>query len=145
MYFIGISKDCSISGYETHLARSTDLIHWNYVGPVFKRNNLNHWDSKQCAGYAAFKDILFDGSNELHQINGSYYISYLAGNSDGYEPDPLYMGLAKTENPINPNGFIRFEDPILRPDDKDVRPFENKTLYKSFLFEDIKLHICQCI
>lgn len=137
MYFIAISKDCSISGYETHLAKSDDLFHWTYLGPVFRRNDLNHWDSKQCAGYLAFSDISFDGEGELHQINGSYYISYLAGNSDGYEPDPLYMGLAKSTDPTDPNGFTRFPNPILKPEDHDSRPCETKTLYKSQLFEDI--------
>ena len=44
----------------------------------------NRWDSKQCAGYAAFPDITFGGTNMLQKVNGSYYISYLAGNSDGY-------------------------------------------------------------
>lgn len=136
MYFIAISKDCNVSGYETHLAKSKDLIHWEYVGPVFKRNPENHWDSNQCAGYGAFFDIDFGGTNELTKVNDSYYISYLGGNSDGDEPDPLYMGLAKCSNPTNPDGFTRFPEPILRPDDCDVRPFENKTLYKSFLFED---------
>ncbi len=137
MYFIAVSKDCSVSGYETHLACSTDLINWKYLAPVFRRNNLNHWDSKQCAGYAAFKDICFDGSNELTEINKNYYISYLAGNSDGYEPDPLYMGLAKSCNPTVPDSFIRFEHPILKPDDNDAREGETKTLYKSCLFEDV--------
>jgi predicted GH43/DUF377 family glycosyl hydrolase len=137
MYFVAISKDCSKSGYETHLASSVDLINWDYLGPVFRRNEKNHWDSKQCAGYAAFKDIRFDGSNELSKINDQYYISYLAGNSDGYEPDPLYMGLATTEDPTIPDSFTRFEQPILRPEDLDARPTETKTLYKSCLFEDI--------
>lgn len=91
MYFIAISKNCAVSGYETHLAKSSDLIHWEYAGPIFRRNEENHWDSKQCAGYAAFPDINFDGTCELPKIGSSYYISYLAGNSDGYEPDPLYM------------------------------------------------------
>ena len=136
MYFIAISKDCNVSGYETHIASSSDLIHWNYIGRIFKRNDLNHWDSKQCAAYASFPDITFGGTNELHAINGSYYLSYLAGNSDGYEPDPLYMGLAKSPSPIDPDGYVRFEDPILRPDDADARMYETKTLYKSFLFED---------
>ncbi len=136
MYFIAINKDCSVSGYETHLAKSKDLMHWDYIGSVFKRNDLDHWDSKQCAGYAAFPDIHFGGTNELHKINGSYYISYLAGNSDGYEPDPLFMGLAKSSDPIDPDGFTRFEAPILCPTDADSRTFETKTLYKSFLFED---------
>ena len=30
MYFIAISKDCNVSGYETHLAKSDDLINWEY-------------------------------------------------------------------------------------------------------------------
>lgn len=137
MYFISISKDTSRSGYETHLARSEDLINWNYMGPVFRRNDLNHWDSNQCAGYAAFKDIRLDGSNELQNINGTFYISYLAGNSNGYEPDPLYMGLAKTHDPTVADSFIRFEQPILKPEDADARKMETKTLYKSCLFEDI--------
>lgn len=136
MYFIAISKDCSVSGYETHLAKSEDLVHWECCGTVFRRNDLNRWDSKQCAGYVAFPDIQFDGTGELHKINGSYYISYLAGNSDGYEPDPLYMGLAKSGDPTDPCSFTRFSEPILRPDDADSRELEKKTLYKSFLFED---------
>ena len=138
MYFIAISKDCNISGYETHLARSYDLLNWEYLGPVFKRNDLNHWDSKQCAGYAAFLDIDFHGDYALQQVNDSYYISYLAGNSDGYEPDPLYMGLAKTADPTDANGFTRFENPILKPEDADARIHETKTLYKSYLFKDPK-------
>ena len=136
MYFIAISKDTRISGYETHLARSEDLVHWDYISPIFRRNAENRWDSKQCAGYVAYPDIRFDGTGELQRINDSYYISYLAGNSDGYEPDPLYMGLAKSVDPTDANGFLRFSAPMLRPDDADARPFETKTLYKSFLFRD---------
>lgn len=137
MYFIAISKDCSVSGYETHLARSEDLLNWEYVGPVFRRDGLNRWDSRQCAGYAAFCDIEYGGTGEIHKINGSYYISYLAGNSDGYEPDPLCMGQARSSDPINPDGFSKFDLPILRPEDADSRENETKTLYKSFMFEDV--------
>lgn len=136
MYYVAISKDCKVSGYETHLSCSEDLINWTYMGTVFRRNELDRWDSKQCAGYAAFIDTDFDGSWELQKVNDSYYISYLAGNSDGYEPDPLYMGLAKSADPTDPDGFTRFEKPILRPDDPDSRELEKRTLYKSFLFED---------
>lgn len=38
MYFVAIAKDCNISGYETHLAKSKDLINWEYCGAIFKRN-----------------------------------------------------------------------------------------------------------
>ena len=136
MYFVAISKDTKISGYETHLAKSSDLVHWEYIGPILRRNDENHWDSKQCGGYAAFMDISIEGTNELQKVNGLYYMSYLAGNSDGYEPDPLFMGLAKSTDPTDPDGFIRLPEPILRPDDRDARTHETKTLYKSFLFED---------
>ncbi len=136
MYFIAISKDTSVSGYETHLAKSDDLLHWEYVGPIFCRNNENRWDSKQCAAYAAFPEIRWGMPPELQPINGSYMVSYLAGNSDGYEPDPLSMGLAQTADPTDKNAFRRFPDPILSPADPDGRPFEERTLYKSYLFRD---------
>lgn len=136
MYFISISRDVAVSGYETHLARSEDLVHWTYVGKILRRNELDRWDSRQCAGYASFLDIAYEGGGRLEQLNGNYYIPYLAGNSDGYEPDPLYMGLAKTKNPVDPDSFERLTEPILRPEDVDARPWEGKTLYKSFMFRD---------
>ena len=136
MYFISISKDTGVSGYETHLASSVDLLNWEYLGTVLRRNDHDHWDSRQCAGYAAYPDIRFEGSYELQKVADTYHISYLAGNSDGYEPDPLYMGLARSEDPTNPLAFTRFPDPILRPEDPDGRPYETKTLYKSYMFAD---------
>lgn len=136
MYYVAISKDCNVSGYETHLSKSEELINWTYCGTVFRRNDLNRWDSKQCAGYAAFVDTDFEGDFGINKVNDKYYISYLAGNSDGYEPDPLYMGMAKTDDPTTAEGFERFPEPILRPDDKDSRELEKRTLYKSFIFED---------
>lgn len=134
MYYISIAKDVSASGYETHLAVSSDLLHWEQVGTIFRRNDENHWDSRQCAGYAAFMDPMWGGTNMLQRVNGKYYISYLAGNSDGYEPDPLYMGLAYSDSPIHE--FTRLPEPILKPEDPDSRHDETKTLYRSFLFED---------
>lgn len=136
LYYISISKDVTKSGYETHMAKSADLLHWEPVGTIFRRNDRNHWDSKQIAGYGAFFDIAFGGSNELQPVGGQYHLSYLAGNSDGYEPDPLYMGEAVADSPVDPDGFTRFEEPIMKPEDPDHRPFEERTLYKSFMFRD---------
>lgn len=136
MYFVAISKDTSNSGYETHLAKSSDLLHWDYIGPIFCRNEENHWDSKQCAAYVAFPEIKWGKLPKMQTVNGKYFVSYLAGNSDGYEPDPLFMGLAQTSDPIEKDAFIRFPNPILSPNDPDRRPFEEKTLYKSYLFYD---------
>ncbi len=136
MYYISIDAAVTGSGYETHLSRSTDLLHWEPVGTVFRRGESGAWDSRQCAGYAAYFDITYGGTNTLSPVNGQYYLSYLGGNLDGYETDPLFMGLAKSKDPTDCDGFVRFPEPILSPFDSDCRPYEDKTLYKSFLFVD---------
>ncbi len=137
MYFISINKDMGKSGYETHLAKSKDLLHWEYQGCVLKRNELGNWDSKQCGGYAAFIDVYYDGNYELKKVNGSYYISYLGGPSDGYETRPLATGLAKTDDFRKIDSYERLKAPILHPYDEDARKEESETLFKSFLFEDV--------
>ncbi len=134
MFYIMIDKDVQNSGYETHLASSDNLIDWQYVGKVFERTGEESWDSKQIAGYAAFLDYHFGGTNELIAIDDKYYISYLGGNLNGYETDPLSMGLAYSDSPIQP--FTKFENPILSPFDEDAREFETVTLYKSNMFVD---------
>ncbi len=135
MYYIMISKNVNESGYETHIAVSDDLVKWEYMGKILKRDENRDWDSGQIAGYAALCDIDLFGSHEIGQYDGKYYISYLAGNSNGYEPDPLLMGIASTDDPVN-GSFTRRDKPILTPFDDDTRFFEDKTLYKSFIFED---------
>ena len=134
MYFIKIHKDVNKSGYETHYASSDNLMDWNYEGKLFERLDNNNWDSKQIAGYAAFVDINFDKSNEINPICDRYYMAYLGGNLDGYETDPLSMGLAYSQTPITK--FTRLENPIMAPTDCDAREFETKTLYKSNMFID---------
>ena len=134
MYFIKIHKDVNKSGYETHYASSDNLMDWNYEGKLFERLDNNNWDSKQIAGYAAFVDINFDSGNKINSVNDKYYMAYLGGNLDGYETDPLSMGLAYSQKPITK--FTRFEKPILAPSDCDAREFETKTLYKSNMFID---------
>lgn len=134
MYYIMIDKNTQNSGYETHLASSDNLVVWKYEGKLFERKNDGHWDSKQKAGYAAFVDINFDNSNEIQMINQKYYIAYLGGNLDGYETDPLSMGLAFAKTPLGE--FTRFENPIMTPSDSDAREYETLTLYKSNMFAD---------
>ena len=134
MYHIMIHKNVENSGYETHLASSDDLIDWKYEGKLFERSENGHWDSRQIAGYAAFVDNDFGGSNEIKSVNGKFYMAYLGGNLNGYETDPLSMGLAFADTPISK--FQRFEDPILSPQDSDAREYETLTLYKSDMFID---------
>ena len=134
MYFIKIHKNIEDSGYETHLVSSDDLINWKYEGKLFERIENDHWDSRQIAGYGAFIDMDFGATNEIQPVNGKYYMAYLGGNLNGYETDPLSMGLAFADTPISK--FTRFEEPIMSPFDEDAREFETLTLYKSNMFID---------
>ena len=136
MYFIAISKDVRISGYETHLATSPDLLNWTYVGPILTRDETRIWDSKQIAGYASLYNPNIGSGCKLENYDNKYWITYLAGASDGYEPDPLLMGISSTTSPIDKSSFTRLDNPILTPNDSDVRFYETKTLYKSTVIRD---------
>ena len=136
MTFIAISKDTSVSGYETHYAESDDLLSWHCRGPLLTRDETREWDSKQIAGYAALYDTAPGEGCRLTPENGRYRMTYLAGASDGYEPDPLLMGVASAEDPTDPASYTRCARPILKPDDPDARFFETRTLYKSAVVRD---------
>ena len=136
MTFIAISKDTSVSGYETHYAESDDLLSWHYRGPLLTRDETREWDSKQIAGYAALYDTAPGEGCRLTPENGRYRMTYLAGASDGYEPDPLLMGVASAKDPTDPASYTRCARPILTPSDPDARFFETRTLYKSAVVRD---------
>lgn len=123
-------------GYETHLARSDDLLSWEPMGRIlsFRREG---WDAWQADGGAALVDYHWGGSAEIGSFEGRYWLSYIGGALQGYEPDPLAIGMAWTDDPSQPGEWNRLgENPVLGPDDPDVRPFEAKTLYKSQVIDD---------
>ncbi len=136
MYFVRILKEVATSGYETHFASSDDLIHWNDEGVILRRTDTDTWDCRQRGGYAAFVDPVFGGSNEIQPVNGMYYMAYIGGALDGYETDPLSIGLAVASNPADPDSFRVLEQPVLGPRDNDARYLESKTLFKSDMFRD---------
>ena len=142
MYFIAISKDVKVSGYETHLAASDDLLHWGYIGRILKRDESRVWDSKQIAGYPTLYDLSVGGGCALDRHDGKYWMTYLAGASDGYEPDPLLMGIASNTDPLDPCSFVRRHKPLMTPQDADARFFETKTLYKSAVIRDDERLTC---
>lgn len=133
--FIKIDKEYGASGYESYLAESEDLLHWKVLFRTAERGGTR-WDARQIALYAAFVDSDFGGSYEIRKVNDQYQFSYLGGNLDGYETDPLQMGICRTEDLLSPESYRREGHPILSPFDPDVREPENKTLYKSYLFYD---------
>lgn len=123
-------------GYQTYLARSDDLLHWEKLGPIlsFRRDT---WDAWQADGGLALYDTRWDGTHELAQHDGRYWLSYLGGAKQGYEPDPLAVGLAHTDNPTSAREWTRLpENPVLASDQRDTRDFEHVTLYKSAIIRD---------
>lgn len=124
-------------GYETHLASSTDLLHWTKLGRILPHRKEG-WDAWQADGGLALYDTRWEGGDHaLSTHEGRYWLSYIGGAKQGYEPDPLSIGLASSESPTKVGEWKRLEsNPILSPRDKDVRPFENVTLYKSAIIRD---------
>src|SRR5262245_14291905 len=123
-------------GYETLLAQSDDLLNWKTLGAVLPFSEEG-WDQWQADGSVALVDPTWGGSCELQQYDGKYWMSYFGGSKQGYETDPLSMGIAWTTTPDKPVAWQRLDNnPVLTPSDADARPFEQKTMYKSQVLWD---------
>jgi predicted GH43/DUF377 family glycosyl hydrolase len=123
-------------GYETHLAVSDDLLSWKHLGTIlpFPRDGWDKWNGN---GGIALVDHAWGGSAEAGTFDGKYWMSYVGGALQGYETDPLSIGMAWTHLPHEPVEWQRIaENPVLGPHDPDTRPFEKKTLYKSNIIHD---------
>lgn len=123
-------------GYETHLAESRDLLSWTPIGKILPFSGEGHWDAHQAAGYIALQDHLWEGSAALQPYEGSYWMSYLGGALEGYETDPLAIGIAWTDNPADPKPWNRLSGPVLTRDQPDCRTWEKLTQYKSNIIWD---------
>jgi predicted GH43/DUF377 family glycosyl hydrolase len=124
-------------GYETHLAESDDLLHWTPRGKVLSFGREGDWDRWQRAGGIALVDTGWGGSYEPQQFDGRYWMSYIGGALQGYETDPLSIGMACTRTPDQAVEWNRLdENPVLAPSQPDARNFEKKTLYKSQIIWD---------
>lgn len=122
-------------GYETAIARSSDLLSWKTLGKILS-NRPGRWDGKQTAGYIALQDFTWGGSCELQKYDGKYWLSYIGGALAGYETAPLAIGVAWVDDPSKPSEWNRLDRPVLARDQSDVRDFEKYTLYKSTIIED---------
>lgn len=122
-------------GYETWMARSDDLIHWQVEGQLL-RQTFRGWDGYQADGGILLIDPEWGGSQKPERYEGRYYMSYFGGGLPGYETDPLHIGLASAVTIDQAVEWERLPQPILRQDDTDTRVFERATLYKSCVIRD---------
>jgi predicted GH43/DUF377 family glycosyl hydrolase len=124
-------------GYETHLAVSDDLLHWERLGAILPFDDNQGWDKWQAAGGLALFDTEWGGSNTIQTHDGRYWMTYLGGALQGYETDPLSAGLAWTTAPGKPSPWTRHPDnPVLTRDQPGARCFEAGTVYKSHVIHD---------
>jgi predicted GH43/DUF377 family glycosyl hydrolase len=133
MVYVGIRDKI---GYETFLAQSDDLLEWKPLGKILPFADAG-WDRWQAAGGIALANTEWGGDNELQQYQGKYWLSYFGGAKQGYEPDPLSIGMAYTKTPDQLTAWRRLkENPVLTPAQSDARGFEKATLYKSYILWD---------
>ena len=133
MVYVGNTKKI---GYETILARSTNLLQWEKLGKImsFRPDGWNRW---QDDGGIALCDPTWGGTSELQSFDGKYWMSYIGGALQGYETDPLAIGIAWSKTPVEVKEWTHIaENPVLGPDQPDARYFEKLTLYKSQIIRD---------
>jgi len=123
-------------GYQTFLARSDDLRHWDKLGRILSFSKTG-WDAWQADGGIALVDPDWLGTHEPQTFDGKYWLSYIGGARQGYETDPLSIGIAWSLTPAEATEWNRIADnPVLTRDQPDARQFEKKTLYKSSIIRD---------
>lgn len=127
-------------GYETWLAKSKDLLHWENLGKQLSFSKAGDWDENQKAGYNALIDTKWGGSYKQNQYDGKYWMSYFGGKETGYEVEPLSISMAYTkQEPTVAHEWERLQKPVLTAKDTDVRWWENRNkLFKSIVIADKK-------
>ncbi len=123
------------TGYQTYLAESADLLHWNKLGRLLSFTNKG-WDALQKAGYIALQDYTWGGSYTIESYDGKYWMSYIGGALKGYESDPLSIGMAWSKTLGKALEWNRFDKPVLNGQQPDARKWETLTLYKSNVIHD---------
>ena len=125
-------------GYETWLAKSSDLLHWQNMGRIMSfSKDSTRWDWNQKAGYISLQDFTWGGSYQLLKYDGKYWMSYFGGNTTGYEAGLLSIGIAYTsKNPATVHEWNYLDKPVLMSTDPNVRWWENRTMYKNSIIWD---------
>lgn len=125
-------------GYETWLASSNDLLHWQTEGRILSYKD-DGWDMNQRGGFPALIDWTWGGSYNIAKYKKNYWLTYIGGHGTGYEAvrEPLNIGLAWTSGDITRSHEWQSSDkPLLSIDDKDVQWWEKLVQYKSTIYDD---------
>jgi predicted GH43/DUF377 family glycosyl hydrolase len=118
-------------GYQTGLARSTDLINWTRIGCVLRRQPENPIFRYNIAMMWIVRDNEALGPGNLRKIRGRYLGAWHAYPGAGYEAGPAVIGLCWSDDLLH----WELDPPSLHPDDPDAAPWEQGGLYKPCLLE----------
>jgi len=119
-------------GYQTALATSDDLLNWEHLSTILRRDDRARWDSRNVAGTWILRENDMHAAPVLKKWNGKYWLAYHSYPGDGYEEGSAKIGLAWTEDESLLT-WNRFEEPILIPE--DGADWEHGGLYKECLVE----------
>jgi len=122
-------------GYETWLAQSSDLLHWETKGRLMSFSE-GTWDANQKAGYMALQDYEWGGSYKVQSYRNKFWMSYLGGETPGYEAGRLGIGMAWSDALTKGQEWSRLKEPVLASSDPDVRWYDNQTIFKSTVIWD---------
>ena len=124
-------------GYETWLAKSEDLLHWQTLGRILAFGD-HGWDMNQRGGFPALIDYDWGGNYNINKFKGRYWLTYIGGEGTGYEAvnAPLSIGLASTsENISTAHLWDTYDSPILSYKEKNAQWWEKMTQYKSTVYQ----------
>ena len=126
-------------GYETWLATSEDLLHWETLGLALAySNDETSWDANQRGGFPSLIDMDWDGTYDLGSYEGRHWMTYIGGHGRGYEAvkEPLSIGLASTDETIaEATEWTCEPEPIMSYKDPDAQWWERMTQYKSTIYK----------
>lgn len=124
-------------GYETWMAESDDLLHWQTLGRVLEFPSTATWDENQRGGFPALIDHTWGGTYKMQTYKGRHWMTYIGGSGSGYESvnAPLSIGLASTKGPVSKAHAWNCEPkPIMSYNDADAQWWESLTQYKSTVY-----------
>jgi predicted GH43/DUF377 family glycosyl hydrolase len=125
MLYIGFDG----TGYQTGLARSTDLVHWQRVGCVMRRDPASRYTRYNVALSCIVRENGLTSRGRLKKVRGHYLGAWNAYPNAGLEEGAAVIGLAWSDDLLHWD----LTDPILFP--ADGAAWEHGGLYRPNLIE----------
>jgi len=118
------------TGYQTGLATSPDLVHWERVACVARRDPNSRYTRYNVALSCIVRESGLTSQGKLKKVHGRYLGAWNAYPNAGYEKGAAVIGLAWSDDLLH----WGLTDPILFP--ADGAPWEHGGLYRPNLIEE---------